>query len=111
MLATVRRWWRETAGHGRKTPFLDVGLDEDEAALAKVDVHGAGPLRADGGEEVLRFEAVSHVVEFFAVTGKEDGAGPGTVADADDVALNVFRTVGSGGEGLVVAAVTGGCIC
>lgn len=108
LLTTVRRWWRQTAGHRRQTPFLDVGLDEDEAALAEVDVHGAGPLRADGGEKVLRFEAVGHVVELFAVACEEDGAGAGTVADTDDVALDVFRTVGGGREGLIVAAVAGG---
>jgi hypothetical protein len=108
LLATVRRWWRKTAGHRRKTPFLDIGLDENEAALAEVDVHGAGPLRADGGEEVLRFEAVGHVIKLFAVACEEYGAGTGTVADTDDVALDIFRTVGGGGEGLVVAAVAGG---
>ena len=48
------------------------------------------------------------VVEFFAVAREENGAGAGTVADADYVALDVGGTVGSGGEGLVVPAGAGG---
>lgn len=69
---------------------------------------GAGTVCADGGEEVLRFKAVGDVVEFLAVAGEEEGACAGTVADADDVALDVGRAVRGWGEGLVVAALAGG---
>lgn len=48
------------------------------------------------------------VVEFLAVAGEEEGTGTGTVADANDVALDVGRAVGGGREGLVVAALAGG---
>jgi hypothetical protein len=74
-------------------------------------VYGAGAVGADGGEEVLRFEAVGDVVEFLAVAGEEEGAGAGAVADADDVALDVGRAVGGGCEGLVVAALARGGVC
>lgn len=46
--------------------------------------------------------------EFFAVASKEDGAGAGTVADADYVALSVGGAVGGGVEGLVLPFVAGG---
>ena len=71
-------------------------------------MYGAGAVGADGGEEVLRLEAVGDVVEFLAVAGEEEGACAGAVADADDVALDVGRAVGSRCEGLVVAALASG---
>jgi hypothetical protein len=71
-------------------------------------VYGAGAVGADGGEEVLRLEAVGDVVEFLAVAGEEKGAGAGAVADADDVALDIGRAVGGGCEWLVVATLAGG---
>ncbi len=71
-------------------------------------MNGTRSVGADGGEEILSFEAVDDIVEFFAIAGKEDGAGSGTVADADDVTLNVFGTIVCWCEGLVEAAVTGG---
>ena len=104
LLAAVG-WWRSKAPcHGRQTPFLDVRLDEHEAGLAEIDVHGAGSVGADRGEEILGFETVGYVVEFFAVTRKEDRAGARAVADANDVALDVGRAIWSGREGLVVPA-------
>lgn len=62
LLTAVRWWWRQAAGHGRETPFLDIRLDEHEARLTEVDMYGAGPVGADGGEEVLRFQAVGYVI-------------------------------------------------
>jgi hypothetical protein len=108
LLTPIRRRRRQRTRHWRKTPFLDISFDKHEPRLPEVDVHGAGPVRADGGEEVLRFEAVGDVVEFLAVAGEEEGSGAGAVADADDVALHVGGAVGGGGEGLVVAALAGG---
>ena len=110
-LFTAIRWrWGETAGHGCETPLLDVGLDEDEARLSEVDVHGARPVGAHGWEEVLRFETVGDVLELLAVAGEEEGSSAGAVTDADYVALDVLRSVGCGGERLVVAALAGGCV-
>lgn len=74
-------------------------------------MYGAGPAGADGGEEVLRFQAMGYVVELLAIAREEDGAGAWTIADADNVALNVFRAVGGRGEGLVVAPGAGGGVC
>lgn len=108
LFATIRWWWRQTARHGGQAPFLDIRLDEDEAALTEVDVHGARAVGADGGEEVLGLKAVGDVVEFFAVAREEDAAGSRTVADSDDVALDEVGAVGGGGEGLVVAALASG---
>lgn len=104
LLAAVRRRRRQAAGLRREPPFLDVGLDEHEAQLAEVDVHLAGPVGADRGEEVLRFEPVRHVFEFLAVAREEHGSRARSVADADDVALDVLGAVGCPGEGLVVPA-------
>lgn len=102
-------WWRgQRPRGGGETPLFDVGFDEHEAELAKVDVDAGGTVGADGGEEVEGFETVGGVVEFFAVAGEEDGAGAGTVADADDVTLVEGGGVGGAGEGLVVAALAEG---
>ena len=104
-LFTAVRWWRSKAScHGRQTPFLDVRLYEYEAGLAEIDVHGAGSISADCGEEVLGFEAVGYIIEFLAVAREEDRAGTRAVADTNDVALDVGRAIWSGREGLVVPA-------
>lgn len=57
-------------------------------------------------EEVLRLEAVCDVVEFLAVAGEEDGSGSRSVSNANDVSLDIGRSVGRRLEGLVVAAVS-----
>ena len=108
LLTSIRGRWRKTPRHRRQTPFFDIRFDEDEAGLAEVDVHSARAVCADSGEEVLGFETVGYVVEFFAVAGEEDGAGAGAVADTYHVALDVGGAVGGGCEGLVVAAGTEG---
>lgn len=48
VFATI--WWgrREAAGHGGQTPFLDISFDEYEPHLAKIDMHAAGAVRANG---------------------------------------------------------------
>ena len=107
LLTPIRGWWRKTPRHRRQTPFLDIRFDEDEAGLAKIHVHSAGAVCADGGEEILSFETVGYIVEFFAVASEEDGARAGAVADAYHVALDVGGAVGRRCEGLVVAAGTG----
>ena len=89
MFTAIRRWWCQTARHRCQSPFLHIRFDEHESGLSEVDVYGTGSVRADGWEEVLRFEAVGYVFEFLAIASEEDGAGPWTVATANDVALNV----------------------
>lgn len=108
LLTSIRGWRRKTPRHRRQTPFLDIRFDENEAGLAEVDVHGARAVCADGGEEVLSFETVGYVVEFFAVASEEDGARAGAVADAYNVALDVGGAVRGRCEGLIVAAGTEG---
>lgn len=66
----------------------------------------ARPICADGRKEVLGSEAVGDIVEFFAVTGKENASCTRAVSDTYDVALNKARAVICGDEGLVVAAGT-----
>ena len=73
-------------------------------------MYGAWSVGTDSGEEVLGFQAVRDVVEFFTVAGEEDGAGAGAVSDAYYVALDVGGAVGGGCEGLVVAAGPEGCV-
>lgn len=97
-------WWRcETASHRGQAPFLDVGFDEDEASLAKVDVDYGGTVGTDGGEEVLRLEPMHNLIELLAVPGEEDGACPRSITNADNIALHKLGPVGSCVEGLVVS--------
>lgn len=110
LLTSVRWGRRKTARHRRKTPFLDIRLDEDEAALTEVDVYGTRPVGADCGKEILRLEAVGDVLEFLAVAGEEDGPGAWAVADAYHVPLDVFGAVVSWSEGLIVAALACRCV-
>ena len=107
LLTSIWGWWRKTPRHRRQTPFLNIRFDEDEAGLAKIDVHGARAVCADSGEEILGFETVGYVVELFAVAGEEDGTRAGAVADSYNVALDVGGAVGGRCEGLVVTAGTG----
>lgn len=103
LLAAVRRRRCETARHGCKTPFLNVGFNEHKAHLAEVDVNLTRARGADGGEEVLRFKPVGDIFELFAVAGEKYGASAGTVANADDIALEELRAVRRRDEGLIVA--------
>jgi hypothetical protein len=84
-------WWRwcKTASHGSKTPFLDIGFNKDKAHLAEVDLDVARASGSDGGEEVLRFEAMSNILQFLSVAGEEDGSSARPVAYSDDVSLLV----------------------
>lgn len=67
-------------------------------------MYSAWSVGANGRKEVLGLQAVSDVVKFFAVAGKEEGAGAWTVSDAYYIALDVGRAIGGWCEGLVVAA-------
>jgi len=107
--AAIRRRRSQTARHRRKTPFLDIGLNEHEAHLAEVDVHFTGTGGADGGEEVWVLERVRYVFELAAIAGEEDGSSARAIAYADDVADDIGWSVGRCGcERLVEAAVAGG---
>jgi hypothetical protein len=97
------RWRRgQCANARRQSPLLDVGLDEDEAGLAEVDVDGRRPARADAREEVEALEADEAVLMLTAVAREEDGSGPRPVADTEDVALAQRWAVRMGGERVVV---------
>ena len=52
----------------------------------------------------MGFESVHNLLEALAIAGEEDGAGPGPVADANDVSLDEVRPVRSLAKGLVVVA-------
>ncbi len=73
---------------GARPHFLTLASMKTKPGLAEVDVDDAGPVGADRGEEVLRLEAVDDVVELLAVAREEDGARAGSVAYADNVALD-----------------------
>lgn len=53
LLRAIRGWRGETASDGREAPFLDVGLDEDETRLTKVNVDGGWAVCTNCREEVL----------------------------------------------------------
>lgn len=107
LLRSVRRRRREASGSGSQTPFLDIGLDEDETGLTKVDVDHGRTVGANSGEEVLRLETVDHLLELLAVASKEDGTGSRAVANTDNIALHQLGAVGSRAKGLVVATGSG----
>lgn len=111
MLASVRWRRRKTARHWSKAPFLHVRFDEDETALAEIYVDGTWSVRADGGKEVLGLQTVSYIIELLAVAREEYTTGPGSIADAYYVALDVFWTVICWSERLVVAALASGSVC
>lgn len=103
LLGTIWRWRCERASHRSETPLLDIGFDEDKASLTKVDMDDAGSVRADRGEEVLRLQAVYYILQLLSVSGEENRATSRAVADANNIALNNLRAVGSSIERLVVA--------
>lgn len=111
MLATVGRWRRKTAGHGRQSPLLDVCFDEDKAHLAKVDLDVARPICSHSREEVLCLEAMRDIVELLSVASEKDSAGARPVAYTNDVALFVVRSVVGARERLVVPSLAARCVC
>ena len=110
LLRAVRRRRRQASSDRSKTPLLDVGLDEDEASLAKVDMNNRGTVGADSREEVLCLESMDDLIKFLAVASEEDGSGSWTVTNTNDIACNVLRAIVHAAEGLVVATVAVGLI-
>ena len=110
LLASIGWWGSETSCHWCQTPLFDIRFYKHKSTLPKVDVNGTRSVGADGGEEILGFEAVRDVVQLFTIAGEEDGASSRAVADADDVALHILGAVFCGVKGLVEAAVAGGRI-
>ena len=102
LLAAIRRRRSQAARRGSQAPFLDVGLNEDEAHLAKVNVNSTRAVCADGWKEVLRFEIVGNFVQFLPVPGEEDAARSWPIANANHITLNIFRAVGDPVEWLIV---------
>ena len=69
-------------------------------------MHGSGAVGSNGGDEVLGFEAMRYIIQLLTVASEEDGARAGTVADANDIALDNLGSVGGGIKGLVIPANT-----
>lgn len=103
LLRAVRRRWCQRTRHRGQAPFLNVGLNKDEASLAKVDVDDAWSVSADCWEEVLILEAMYDIFKLLAVTGEEYGSRARPVPDADDVALHNLRAVLRWCERLVIS--------
>jgi hypothetical protein len=66
----------------------------------------AGAIGTDGGKEVLRFQSMSDVIKFLAVTCEEDRPTSRSVSNTDNVTLYVLRAVGSWSERLIEASMT-----
>lgn len=107
LLAAVRRRWRQATRHGSQPPFFYVCLDEDEAALAEIDVHGARPIGAHCWEEVLRFQAMNYVVKLFAIASEEDAACAWAISNTNHVALDKFWAVVGALKRLVISTLAG----
>lgn len=88
LLRSIRGWRSQASSDGSETPFLDIGLDENEAGLSEVDVNGGGTVCSNGGEEVLCLETMDYLLQFLTVTSEEDSSSSRTITHADNVALN-----------------------
>lgn len=110
LLTSVRWRRRQRARHGRQSPFLHVCLDEDEPHLPKVHVHLARAISSDRREEVLGFQAVCDVLELLAVASEENRSRSRSVANTNDITLDVRRAVRVCGERLVEPTRAGGCV-
>lgn len=53
LLRAIWRWWCQATSYRSKPPLLDVGLNEDEAGLAEVDMDNGRAVGTNGWEEVL----------------------------------------------------------
>lgn len=107
LLAAIGGWRRKASGHWSEAPFLDVGLDKDESALAEIDVYGTRSISTNCREEVLRFQTMCNIVQLFPISSEKHSASTRSVADTYYITLNIFRTVITRSKRLVVAAVTG----
>lgn len=87
LLAAVRWGRSQAARHGGQAPFLDIAFNKDEPHLTKVDMDRTRAVGPDGREEVLGAIVVGHILQLLAVAGEEDGPGPGSVANANHIAL------------------------
>lgn len=111
LLRSIWRWRCQAASHRCETPLLDVGFDEDEAGLAKVDVDGAGTIGSDGREEVLGLETMDDILQFLSVASEEDCARARAIANTYDIALHVLGTVLCTVKRLVVATLASRSVC
>ena len=106
LLTSIGRRRGETSRHWRQTPFFNIRFDEDEATLPKIDVYSTRAISTHSRKEILGLQAMSNIIKLLTVTSEEEAAGSWAVANANHIALNEFRTVIGGVEGLVVASLT-----
>lgn len=99
----VWRWGSQRARHWSQAPFLDIGFNENEASLAKVDVDSCGSVGANSGEEILVLHPMDRVIEFLAVASEEDATGSRAVSASNNIALDELRRVWCMVERLVEA--------
>jgi hypothetical protein len=105
LLGAIGRRRSQTASDRRQPPFLDVGLDENESSLSKVDVHRSRTVGADRRKEVLCLQTVDDLLQLLAVSCEEDGTGSRTVPNPNYVTLHKGRPIRRLAEWLVVATV------
>lgn len=99
-------WGRgsQAAGDRGQTPFLDICLNEDETRLTKVDMNCRGPVGSDGREEILRLQAMNHLLKLLAVSCEEDDTCSRSVANANDIASDNLRAIRGSTEWLIVVS-------
>lgn len=90
------------SSHGSQAPFLDVGLDEDEAGLAEVDVHRGRPGGPDGRKQVESVQPHIRILQFLSVPREEHRARPRPIADPQHITFLQRRAVRGRGEWVVV---------
>lgn len=103
LLTAVRGRWCETSCHWSQTPFLHIGFDEDKAHLTKIHMDCARSVGAHGGEKILRLQAVRHVFELLSIAGEENSSSSWSIADSNNVALDILWPVTCWYEWLVVS--------
>ena len=102
LLRSIRWRRRKAASHRCQAPFLDVGLNEVETSLSKIDVNRSRAVGANSREEVLSLETVNDLFQLLAITSEEDSTGSGTVSNTNNIALDIGRSVGCRVERLVI---------
>jgi hypothetical protein len=85
---TAIRWWgRQSAYTWGQTPLLYVGLDENKAALSKIDMQAAGTVGANGGKEVITVEPNKRILEFPTVACEKNCPASWSIANTNDVSF------------------------
>jgi hypothetical protein len=96
-------WGRGKSSHtGCQTPLLNIGFNEYETCLTKVDMNAARTVRAYCGKQVPATQTNKSVLGLATVAGIKYSSSSWAVTNTEDIALLERRAEGCCGEGVVV---------